>query len=173
MKKLLFILLLTFCTTIIAFPQVSFTDVAVSLGVNDAGAGQGVVFIDVNNDGYLDIFLVNNNTPSKLWINSNGTAFTESSTNWGTNITYPTRGVSGADFNNDGYVDILIGAWQNYLILYKNTGTAFINFTTNAGLSFFSYGGSVNWFDYNFDGKIDVFCANDGLPPRYNYFFRN
>ncbi|MCX6164965.1 MAG: hypothetical protein NTU73_08945, partial [Ignavibacteriae bacterium] len=53
----------------IIFSQVTFTDVAPSLGVNDPGAAQGVVFLDVNNDGFLDIFLANNNTPSKLWIN--------------------------------------------------------------------------------------------------------
>lgn len=173
MKKLITLLLLGLFSTMCANAQVTFSDVAVTLGVNDAGAGQGVVFLDVNNDGYLDIFLVNNNTPSKLWINTNGLSFTESSTSWGTNITYPTRGVSAADFNNDGYIDILIGAWQNLLILYKNTGSAFVNYTTTAGLAFSSYGGSINWFDYNMDGKIDVLCANNGLPPRLNYLFRN
>ncbi|MCX7833160.1 MAG: FG-GAP-like repeat-containing protein [Ignavibacteria bacterium] len=166
--SILYLTAITFC-----YSQVTFTDISVTLGINDAGAGQGVVFLDVNNDGFLDIFLVNNNTPSKLWINTNGISFTESSSIWGTNITYPTRGVSAADYNNDGYIDIIIGAWQNSIILYKNTGTAFLNNTINAGMNFLSYGGAMNWIDYNMDGKIDVLCANNGMPPRYNYLFRN
>jgi hypothetical protein len=155
------------------YSQVTFTDVAPTLGVNDAGAAQGVVFLDVNNDGWLDIFLANNNTPSKLWINNNGTGFTESSAAWGVNITSPTRGISAADFNNDGFIDVMIGNWQTPIMLFKNTGTAFINYSTDAGVAFMSYGGSINWIDYNKDGKIDVLFANDGMPPRYNYFFRN
>jgi hypothetical protein len=153
--------------------QVTFTDVAPTLNVNDAGAAQGVVFVDVNNDGWLDIFLVNNNNQSKLWINNNGSGFTESSAIWGVNFSSPTRGISAADFNNDGYTDVMVGTWQTPIMLFKNTGSSFINFSTDAGVAFMSYGGSINWIDYNKDGKIDVLFANDGMPPRYNYFFRN
>lgn len=155
------------------FSQVTFTDVGPSLGLNDPGAAQGVVFLDVNNDGWLDIFLANNNVQSKLWINNNGTSFTESSAIWGVNITSPTRGVSAADFNNDGFIDFMVGNWQTPIMLFKNTGTSFINFSTDAGVAFMSYGGSINWIDYNKDGKIDAVFANDGMPPRYNYLFRN
>ncbi len=143
------------------------------MGVNDPGAAQGVVFLDVNNDGFLDIFLVNNSNQSKLWINNNGSGFIESSAIWGVNFTSPTRGISAADFNNDGYIDVMVGNWQTSIMLFKNTGTSFINFSTDAGVAFMSYGGSVNWIDYNKDGKIDVLFANDGMPPRYNYLFRN
>lgn len=159
--------------TKLIFSQVTFTDVAPSLGVNDPGAAQGVVFLDVNNDGFLDIFLANNNNQSKLWINNNGTSFTESSATWGVNFTSPTRGISAADFNNDGFIDVMIGNWQTPIMLFKNTGTSFIDFSTNAGVAFMSYGGSINWIDYNKDGKIDAVFANDGMPPRYNYLFRN
>lgn len=157
----------------VTFSQVTFTDVGITMGVADAGAAQGVTFVDVNNDGYLDIFLANNNTPSKLWINSAGTAFTESSALWGVSLSVPTRGISCGDFDNDGYTDVMIGNWQQNIMLFKNTGTAFVNFTTNAGVSYMSYGGSINWFDYNNDGKLDVLFANNGMPPRYNYFFKN
>ena len=156
-----------------AFAQVTFTDVGPSMGVNDPGAAQGVTFVDVNNDGWLDIFLVNNSTANKLWINSNGTSFTESSAAWGVTSVIPGRGLSAADFDNDGFVDVMIGNWQSSIILYKNTGTTFINYTTNAGVGFTSYGGAINWFDYNRDGKVDVFFGNDGIPPRYGYCFRN
>jgi len=153
--------------------QILFTDVAVQMGVNDAGAAQGVVFLDVNNDGYLDIYLVNNANPNKLWINSAGTAFTESSAIWGVNNSNAGRGVSAADFDNDGNIDICIGNYNQMLILYKNTGSAFTNFTTNAGVNFNGLGGAINWFDFNTDGKIDFLFGNDGVPFHYNYLFKN
>jgi hypothetical protein len=156
-----------------AVSQVTFSDVAPMLGVNDAGAAQGVAFLDVNNDGWLDIFLVNNNTGNKLWINSNGTAYNDSSTAWGVNSTVPGRGLSCGDFNNDGFTDVMVGNWLSSIILYKNTGTGFIDYTSTAGVGFTGYGGSINWFDYNKDGKLDVLFANNGMPPRYKFFFKN
>lgn len=175
MKKLIYIFL---NLSIIVFSnlslsQVTFTDVAVTLGVNDAGAGQGSVFLDVNNDGFLDIYLVNNNNQNKLWINNGGTGFTESSVIWGIGNTNAGRGVSAGDFNNDGFIDIMIGNWQQNIILFKNSGTNFIDFSTDAGVSFMAYGGTINWFDFNNDGKLDAIFGNNGMPPRYSYLFKN
>ncbi|MBI5403728.1 MAG: VCBS repeat-containing protein [Ignavibacteriae bacterium] len=175
MKKILsvsFILTFFFSTGLI-YSQVTFTDQAIALGVNDGGAAQGVVFLDVNNDGFLDIFLANNNTQSKLWLNNSGTSFTDVSASWGLNLMSPTRGTSAADYNNDGFIDIVVGNWQTPIMLFKNTGTAYQDVSSTAGINFMSYGGSVNWIDFNKDGKIDFLFANDGMPPRYNYFFRN
>ena len=156
-----------------AFSQVTFSDVAPMLGVNDPGAAQGVAFLDVNNDGWLDIFLVNNNTQNKLWINSNGDTYTESSTSWGVNATIPGRGLSCGDFNNDGFIDVMVGSWLAPITLYKNTGTTFVDYSSTAGVNFTGYGGAINWFDFNRDGRLDVLFANNGMPPRYKYFFRN
>ena len=136
--------------------QVTFTDVAPLWGMNDPGNGQGAVFLDVDNDGYLDLFLVNNGQANKLWKNNAGTSFTEVSAAWGLNYSGPGRGVSGADFNNDGLVDIMIGNYNSPLKLYKNNTTSFIDYTSAAGINITAWGGSINWFDYNSDGKIDV-----------------
>jgi ASPIC and UnbV/FG-GAP-like repeat/Secretion system C-terminal sorting domain len=172
------LLFLTAITMLVSFnsvySQVTFSDVAPMLGVADnGGAAQGVAFVDVNNDGWLDIFLVNNNTPNRLWINQNGIAYNDSTTAWGVNATLPGRGLSCGDFNNDGFIDVMVGGWLTPIILYKNTGTRFIDYTSTAGVGFTGYGGSINWFDYNNDGKLDVLFANDGMPPRYKYFFKN
>ena len=67
----------------------------------------------------------------------------------------------------------MVGSWQAPIILYKNTGNSFINCSSDAGVNFIGYGGSINWFDYNKDGKLDVLFANNGMPPRYKYFFKN
>ena len=156
------------------YSQVTFSDVAPMYGVADnGGAAQGVAFVDVNGDGWLDIFLVNNNTPNKLWINYGGTSFVESSTAWGVNATMPCRGISVGDFNNDGFVDVMVGNWLSTIVLYKNTGTGFIDYSSAAGVNLLGYGGAMNWLDYNRDGKLDLLFANDGMPPRYKYFFKN
>jgi hypothetical protein len=173
MMKTILISIFIFVNCIYSFSQVTFTDVSVTLGVNDPGAAQGVVFVDVNNDGFLDIFLCNNANQNKLWINSNGTSYSDQSVAWGVDYTGPGRGISVADFDNDGKVDVMIGNYNAALILYKNTGTAFTDYTTTAGINFTGWGGSINWFDYNIDGKVDAVFANDGIPPHYNYLFRN
>lgn len=153
--------------------QVSFTDVGPSMGVNDGGAGQGVVFVDVNNDGYLDIFLINNNTTNKLWINNSGTAFTESLSSWGIISVVPGRGLSCGDYNNDGYVDVMIGNWQSTILLYKNLGTSFTEVGAAAGVNFTGYGGAINWLDFDQDGKLDAVFCNNGVPARFSYVFKN
>jgi enediyne biosynthesis protein E4 len=153
--------------------QIMFTDAAPSMGVNDPGAAQGCVFLDVNNDGWLDIFLINNNTINKLWINSGGTAFTDAAAVWGVSIPSPGRGVSAGDFDNDGNIDMMVGNFNANLVLYKNTGSSFINYTSAAGINFPCWGGSINWLDYNNDGKLDAILGNDGVPYHYNYLFRN
>ena len=155
------------------FSQVTFTDVSITYGMNDPGNGQGAVFLDVNNDGFLDLFLDNNGSQNKLWINNSGSGFTDQTSAYGLAFNGPGRGVSVADYNNDGLIDIMIGNYNATLILYKNNNGSFSNETSSAGISFTGWGGSINWFDYNNDGKIDVMYANDGVPYHYNYLFRN
>lgn len=171
-SKLFFLFAIFYIPSIIT-GQVSFTDVAPTMGVNDGGSAQGVVFLDVNNDGFLDIYLVNNGQANKLWINTTGTSFTESGAAWNVNYTGAGRGCSAADFDNDGLIDIMVGNYNQVLILYKNNSTSFTNYTTTAGVNLMCWGGSINWLDYNSDGKIDITVANDGVPYHYNYLFRN
>lgn len=168
-----FFICLLFVLTANLFSQVTFTDVAPTLGVNDPGAAQGCVFLDIDNDGFLDIFLVNNANPNRLWKNNNGTSFTDVSALWGMNVTAPGRGCSAADFDNDGNIDIMVGNYNAVLALYKNSGTAFTDYTSTAGINFTGWGGTINWLDYNNDGKTDAIFGNDGVPYHYNYLFRN
>lgn len=171
-KKILpFLFVLAFSSVLSA--QVTFTDVAPSLGVNNNGAAQGCIFIDVNNDGFLDIYVLNNNTTNKLYINNGGAAFTESASTWGLASSFPGRGTSFADYNNDGYPDIVVGNWQTAIVLYKNLGTSFIDDAAASGVALMSWGGSTSWLDFNKDGKIDFAFGNDGVPYHYNYFFKN
>jgi enediyne biosynthesis protein E4 len=173
MKIIYFFLAILFLTPNIMHSQVTFTDAAPSLGLNDPGNGQGSVFLDVNGDGWLDLYLCNNGQANKLWLNSSGVSFTEQGSVFGVNYNGAGRGCSAGDFDNDGLIDIMVGNFNQNLILYKNNTTVFANFTAAAGINLPSWGGSINWFDYNNDGKLDATLGNDGIPYHYNYLFRN
>jgi len=155
------------------FSQVTFTNVAPTLGVADPGNGQGTVFFDFNNDGFLDIYLVNNGSSNRLYMNSGGTSFTEVGAALGVANNGAGRGCAIADFNSDGLLDIVVGNFNQPMILFKNNSSSFSRYTDTAGMNLLSYGGSINWFDYNNDGKIDCYMGNNGIPPRVNYLFRN
>ena len=160
-----------------------FTDVTASAGIDfhhNSGAfgakylpetlGPGCAFIDYDGDGWLDILLVNgtgwpghNPRPSTLSLyrnNRNGT-FTDVTRRAGLAVEMYGMGVAVADYNNDGFPDILItGVGQNRL--FQNTGKGtFIDVTNKAGL-----GGrnglstSALWFDYDRDGLLDLFVCN-------------
>ncbi|MBI4535853.1 MAG: VCBS repeat-containing protein [Ignavibacteriae bacterium] len=163
---------------IVLFPslfhaQIQFTDIAASAGVADPGNGQGVVFLDFDNDGLLDIHLVKNGQTNRLYRNNGNLTFTDVAAAFGLNNTGAGRGCAAADFNNDGRTDIVVGNFNQSMILYRNDSTTFTNVTAQAGMNVTSWGGSINWLDYNNDGRLDCYVGNNGIPPHYNYLFRN
>lgn len=141
--------------------------------------GPGVAFFDYDNDGWMDIYLVNSGpsdffTPQKpvrnaLYRNNRDGTFTD--------VTEKARvaggnfgmGVAAADYNNDGYTDLLITGYDR-VILYRNNGDGtFTDVTAAAGLSRLSssWTTSAVWFDYNNDGFLDLFLCSyvDFGPP--------
>jgi hypothetical protein len=163
-----------------------FTDVTASAGIDfhhNSGAfgakylpetlGPGCAFIDYDADGWLDILLVNgtgwpghNPKPSTLSLyrnNRNGT-FTDVTRRAGLAVEMYGLGVAVADYNNDGFPDILVTAVsQNRL--FQNTGKGtFADVTDKAGLggrnSLSALSTSALWFDYDRDGLLDLFVCN-------------
>ena len=165
--------IITVVATVEGFCQVQFTDIAIPAGVNDAGSGQGVVSFDFDNDGLLDIYLVNNGQTNRLYKNLDGEIFSDVGATCGVNYTGNGRGCAAGDYNNDGFTDLVIGNWTQMLILYRNDSASFTNASVEAGMNLLTWGGSINWFDWDNDGKLDCYVGNDGIPLHNNYFFHN
>jgi hypothetical protein len=115
---------------------------------------------DYNNDGYLDILLAGY-SPSgyitKIYKNNGNGAFTELT---GVSLTGVGSGsVSWGDYNNDGYLDIILAGYSSVLgnvtQIYKNNGDE--TFTEQTGISLTGESsGSVAWGDYDNDGHLDI-----------------
>jgi hypothetical protein len=132
--------------------------------------GSGAVFLDVDNDGRQDLLLVNGAswpgqpkaaTPSRLYRNAGKGIFTDVTGRAGIAADLYGMGAAAADFDNDGFQDLLITTvGQNRL--YRNTGKGtFVDVTARAGLGGRAgFSTSAMWFDYDRDGWLDLLVCN-------------
>ncbi|HEY7058193.1 MAG TPA: CRTAC1 family protein [Vicinamibacterales bacterium] len=131
--------------------------------------GSGCAFVDVDNDGWQDIFLVNSKnwpghpgTPSfpALYHNNHDGTFTDITRQAGLAIEMYGMGVAAADYDNDGNVDLYVTALgANHL--FRNLGHGkFEDVTAKAGVGSPGFSTSAMWFDYDKDGRLDLFVAH-------------
>ena len=132
--------------------------------------GPGVAFIDYDNDGWPDIFLVNgtdwpgqpakHSTP-KLYHNNHDGTFTEVTHKAGLDIEIFGMGVAVGDYDNDGYDDLFITAMGQSRLLHNNGNGTFSDVTQKARLlGPKEFSTSAAWVDYDKDGKLDLVVAN-------------
>jgi len=145
-----------------------FAAVSEAAGVNFIGFGMGVDVGDINNDGWLDIYITNLYQNALLTNNGDGT-FTDISTSAGINDDGMGWGTSFLDYNKDGLVDIYVANESNFFnpptpnVLYKNLGNStFEKVELNGAISNTDNSFGVACFDYNLDGNIDFAVANRG-----------
>jgi hypothetical protein len=131
--------------------------------------GCGVAFIDYDNDGWLDVFVLNGTrfagapagTTNRLYKNNRDGTFTDVTEKAGLVRTGWASAVCAGDFNNNGFPDLFITYWgQN--VLYRNNGDGtFSDVTQEAGLagSARRWGAGCTFIDYDRDGKLDLFVT--------------
>jgi tetratricopeptide (TPR) repeat protein len=143
----------------------TFTDVTKESGLaKPATNTQAGVWADINNDGFLDLFVGNETGPSQLFLNKGDGTFEDISHSAGIDRTAFTKGVVAADYDNDGYVDFYVSNQNgaNYLYHNNHNGT-FTNIAKQAGVPGVGRGFAAWFFDYDNDGWPDLFVANFSL----------
>jgi hypothetical protein len=152
-----------------------------SVGQNtDAGNNieawrQGVTFVDVNNDGWLDIYVCRFGAPNLLYINQGNGTFKEEAAARGLAVVDASGMAAFCDYDRDGWLDVYIltnmldaathpNGQRGYLFHNNRDGT-FTNVTERAGITGESLSHSATWWDYDNDGWPDLYVANDYAAP--------
>jgi hypothetical protein len=131
--------------------------------------GPGCAFLDYDNDGWIDIYLVNSGkcdfyTPTKplrnaLYRNNRDGTFTDVTEKAGVSGGGFGMGVAAGDYNNDGFPDLYVTQYGRS-ILYRNNGDGtFSDVTKEAGVGVQGWASSAVWFDYDNDGRLDLFVG--------------
>ena len=143
--------------------------------------GSGVALLDYNNDGWLDIYLVNGSTlnalagkeaPPKaaLFRNNHDGTFTDVAEQAGVTNERWGYGVSVADFDNDGWPDIFVGNFGKNRLYHNNHDGTFTDVAEKAGVALGNWSSGSSWGDVDGDGRLDLYVAGyvhfdrDNLP---------
>jgi hypothetical protein len=149
----------------------TFTDVSQQTGITDnPGKAWGVVAADINNDGWMDLFVANDTVANFLFMNRKGKRFEEVGFTAG--VAYGEQGkarsgmgVDAADFDEDGWADLFVTNMDHELYaIYKNRhDETFDDLAVPSGIAKATQlmsGWGVKFFDYDNDGNLDLFIAN-------------
>jgi hypothetical protein len=158
-------------------PGPDFRDIAKEAGLTDSfpnggdktkqyiieTTGSGVAFLDYDNDGYLDIFVLSGDGgTNRMYHNDHNGHFTDVTAALGLTSSGWAEGVCAGDYDNDGYTDLFVTYWgQNRL--YRNIGgKRFEDVTEKAHLTQdrTRYNTGCAFLDYDGDGHLDLFVAN-------------
>ena len=144
----------------------------------------GAALFDYNNDGWLDIYLVNtgecefykprNPRGNALYENNRDGTFRDVTQKAGVAGRGFGNGVAAGDYDSDGWMDLLVTG-VNFVILYHNKGDGtFEEVTAKAGLNAEGWSTSAAWLDYDKDGHLDLYVCNFIVwKPSMNYICGN
>jgi len=130
--------------------------------------GGGAALFDMDNDGFLDIYLVQSGSllnPSegsgnRLYHNRGDGTFEDVTERSGAGIRGYGMGVAAGDFDNDGYTDLYVTNFGHNVLLKNDGHGHFIDVTAKAGVSSSGWSTSAAFIDYDGDGALDLFVAH-------------
>jgi enediyne biosynthesis protein E4 len=132
--------------------------------------GSGVALLDYDNDGWLDIYLVNGSTDeaflgkqpaphAALFHNNHDGTFTDVTSRAGVENDRWGFGVAVGDYDNDGWPDIYVSNFGKNRLYHNNHNGTFTDVAEKAGVTLDNWSTGVTWGDYDGDGRLDLFVA--------------
>jgi enediyne biosynthesis protein E4 len=134
--------------------------------------GAGCAFFDYDNDGWMDIYLVNSGPcdfykprvplRNALYRNNRNGTFTDVTEKAGVPGNAYGMGVAVGDYDGDGLPDLYISQYPRSILYHNNGDGTFTDVTEKAGVSAPGMSTSAVWFDYDNDGRLDLFVSRFG-----------
>ena len=131
--------------------------------------GSGAVFFDFDNDGYLDLYIVNsgyitgstnNQTSNVLYRNDGAGHFIDVTAKSKTGDIGYGMAAAAADYDNDGYKDLYVANYGADFLYHNNGDGTFTNIPGPAGIDNSLWGVAVSFLDFDLDGYLDIFVVN-------------
>ena len=136
----------------------------------------GCTVVDINHDGWPDIYVCRYDQPNLLFINNGGDGtFTESAKAYGLDVKDASVHAVFADYDRDGFLDLYLVTnildfskapqGRRHYLFHNNGNNSFTDVTTKSGIWGLSQGHTALWVDINHDGWPDIYVANDFETP--------
>jgi len=136
----------------------TFTDVTHEAGLDEAMASQTAVWTDIDNDGWVDLFVGNEQGPSRLYRNKGDGTFEDISHAAGIDRVAFSKGVVAGDYDNDGYMDLYVSnLGGNNFLYHNNHDRTFTEVGQQAGVQAPWMSFAAWFFDYDNDGWPDLY----------------
>ncbi len=151
--------------------QSVFEEVTQATGIGHPGRNRAVAFVDIDNDGWIDIFTTRSQEPNLFFRNRGNRVFEESASVMALDFSGFSGSAAWGDLNNDGRSELYLACLDFPNLLYVNRGDGlFEDMTESAGVGSDKKAEAVGFVDYDLDGLLDIFVFNRGTP---NVFYHN
>ena len=148
----------------------TFAEVGENAGVNYEGKTRTAVWGDIDNDGWLDLYVGNTNETNILYRNLGDGTFEDISETANVQSVGDVRSAMFADVNGDGFLDIYVANLSAQNAFYRNMGdNTFINMVFTSGATDMQIAMGSIFFDYDNDGDQDLYLTHDANQPYIMY----
>ncbi len=141
----------------------NFTKITTGIVVNDGGESRAAAWADYDRDGWLDLFVCNQNNQNNFLYHNNGNGtFTKVTSGSIVNDGGWSRGCSWGDYDNDGWPDLFVVNYQgqNDFMYHNNQNGTFTRVYNGPHIADGLWGSGCSWGDYDRDGRLDLFVTN-------------